>query len=223
MKNIKILERIKDPDMRDLADSLIRDAREKKRRLKIRQASLRWSHDHCFSESRRGPILPNGMKCIRWHFYQQALSNHRSACDRARKFIARVVNERDYLKDPNSGFDQMVHIDYAKLWAKVPFWDRAEGGKLLSFPCDDASGILEMLVGPDGDIHVGIVPHPRAKECGHVGHPAIRVRTWSGGGRSQRMHQAMLLAMLAISEDCPNAVAELWPETKKGHGQEKEG
>lgn len=98
-----------------------------------------------------------------------------------------------------SDFDSMVNIDWNKLFAKVP--NDYYNAESTLFSCDDAGGILRMVIGPDGDVHLGVDEHPRAEEVRHLGSPSVRIRTHQGGGRSDRVRKAALLLMLAIIED----------------------
>ena len=105
-------------------------------------------------------------------------------------------------KDEQSAFDSMVKIDWDKLFKKVP--NDYYNAESTLFPCDDAGGILRIVIGPDGDVHLGVDEHPRAEEVRHLGPPSVRIRTHQGGGRSDRVRKAALLLMLAIIEDGEN-------------------
>lgn len=65
------------PYIKNLTDRLIREAREKKIRVKIRLAAL--GNTRGIYPLSRGPIQSNGMNCIRWHFYERAVRNHQVA------------------------------------------------------------------------------------------------------------------------------------------------
>ena len=103
-------------------------------------------------------------------------------------------------KTEDSVFDKAVNIDWEALWKLVPH-DYGQTGENVRFICDDAGGVLRMIVGPDGDVHLGVDEYPNARECGHIGPPNIRIRTFQGGGHSHRVRKAALLLMLAIIED----------------------
>ena len=61
-----------------LVGRLLAEARDRKRRLRERMNALRGDDVRPPS---RGPLLPNGRKCIRWHFYKLAKANHRMATE----------------------------------------------------------------------------------------------------------------------------------------------
>lgn len=82
----------------------------------------------------------------------------------------------------------------------LPDWDREKGWQPVQVECDDCGGVLLIGFGPDGDIHVALNEHPRGDELGHM-QAGFRCRTWPGGGRNHRVHEALALLMLAIQED----------------------
>ena len=72
------------PHIQGLLNRLIREAKEKKIRVKIRMAELKGDWIRIPS---RGPINEKGMKCIRWHFYQNAVRNHQRAAEEIKALI----------------------------------------------------------------------------------------------------------------------------------------
>lgn len=66
------------------------------------------------------------------------------------------------------------------------------------FLCDDRCGVLTVTVGPDGDLWAGM--HEGDSDC-HFGPPGVRARTYSGGGRSERVRQALMLLAVAMVAD----------------------
>ena len=72
------------PYIQGLLNRLIREAKEKKIRMKIRLAALKGDYIRVPS---RGPIQSNGMNCIRWHFYQNAVRNHRVAAAEIKELL----------------------------------------------------------------------------------------------------------------------------------------
>lgn len=70
--------------------------------------------------------------------------------------------------------------------------------------CDDGAGVLSVCLGVDGDMHAAVWEGPRADALGHFGLPAYRARTYTGGGRCERVRMALMLLALAIKADAPN-------------------
>ncbi len=70
MKNAKLgsLERI--------SGQLLAEARDRKRRVRLRLRDLRGDWIQC---PVRGPLLPNGRPAPQWVFYRNAVNNHRAA------------------------------------------------------------------------------------------------------------------------------------------------
>lgn len=76
--------------------------------------------------------------------------------------------------------------------------------------CDDkhpheSDAHLDVMTGPDGDAYASmgerrVGPHEDPLD-GYSILPGIRVRTWAGGGRNLRTHQALLWLALAIKLD----------------------
>lgn len=102
-----------------------------------------------------------------------------------------------------SEFDKIKKEGWSKNHSPfmLPEWDREKGWNPVTVECDDCGGGLHIGFGPDGDIHVRLDEHPRGEELGHIGGPGFRCRTWIGGGRNRRVHEALVLLMLAIQED----------------------
>lgn len=65
--------------MERLVRDLLRDAKGQKRRVSERLRALRGDEIKMPS---RGPIQKNGMRCIRWHFWQAAQAKHREITGR---------------------------------------------------------------------------------------------------------------------------------------------
>ncbi len=58
---------------------LVASARDQKRRVRERLRALRGDEIRTPS---RGPIQKNGMRCIRWHYWQAATAKHREITGR---------------------------------------------------------------------------------------------------------------------------------------------
>ena len=88
---------------------------------------------------------------------------------------------------------------FAPQWP--PGLDTDEAHKVL---CDDKGGRcwFSVLVAKDGDAHL-MAHEEGAGEDGGVEDPfpSVRIRTYAGGGRSLRTHQALLWLALAIKLD----------------------
>jgi hypothetical protein len=71
--------------------------------------------------------------------------------------------------------------------------------------CDDKGrnegSWLSVLIANDGDVHVGMQDWEDIPKGEPSPSPSIRIRTWSGGGRHSRTHQALLWLALAIKLD----------------------
>lgn len=103
-------------------------------------------------------------------------------------------------KQNDSVFDRCVNIDWPSYWKIV----RPLTGH--SAECDDRESILTVAADNQGDMHIDIVRHPMATECGGgYGIPSFRARTFQGGGRCERIRIALALLALAIAEDQPNS------------------
>lgn len=72
--------------------------------------------------------------------------------------------------------------------------------------CDDKGrnegSWLKVFVAEDGDVHVSMQDWEDIPRSEPSPFPSIRVRTYSGGGRNQRVHQALLWLAEAIRLDC---------------------
>jgi hypothetical protein len=99
-----------------------------------------------------------------------------------------------------------------------PHWPAGlEQGESYRLHCDDnRHAYLSVLVGPDGDVWLamaeprvdGVTGKPRVEDVPGVGRiplldslPTVRNRTFHGGGRHLRTHQALLWLALAIKLD----------------------
>lgn len=90
-----------------------------------------------------------------------------------------------------SAFDKMVRVNWPELWNRV----KTDSPHLIG--CDDREGTLVVIPDRMGDLHICIEP------CqGMLGaRPSFRARTFSGGGRNERVRIALALLALAIEED----------------------
>ncbi len=73
-------------------------------------------------------------------------------------------------------------------------------------PCDDkgrngGSWIQVMVSGQDGDVYVSMQDWEEMPEGAPSPFPSLRNRTYAGGGRYQRTHQALLWLADAIRRD----------------------
>lgn len=74
-------------------------------------------------------------------------------------------------------------------------------------PCDDkgrdGGSWIQVIVADDGDVHVSAQEWEDIKKDGTKPSPfpSVRIRTWSGGGRSRRTRQALLWLAKAIELD----------------------
>jgi hypothetical protein len=66
--------------------------------------------------------------------------------------------------------------------------------------CDDRCGIMTVMAGPDADMHIFLKEGD--SDC-HFGPPAVRIRTFNGGGRRERVRRALMILALAIEADSP--------------------
>ena len=97
-----------------------------------------------------------------------------------------------------SVFDSCVKPDWTRLWESV------KTNTEYSVECDDRESILTVVADNQGDIHLYLIRHPKAEECGGgFGGPTFRARTFAGGGRNERIRIALSLLALAITEDVP--------------------
>ena len=100
---------------------------------------------------------------------------------------------------PTSTFDRCVRMDW------TAFWKAIGTREAHSAECDDRESILTVIADGQGDMHMDMIRHPKAHECGGgFGTPTFRARTFQGGGRCERIRIALALLALAISEDQPN-------------------
>lgn len=93
---------------------------------------------------------------------------------------------------PCSGsvFDQCVNMDYSKIFDRIM--------EPQSATCDDREGVLTVTVALDGDLHLWVKSTPQTTMKFS---PSFRARTVGGGGRNQRIRDALMLLALAINED----------------------
>ena len=98
------------------------------------------------------------------------------------------------MPNKKSLFDKLVKMDWQKLWEKV------ETGKHHTIECDDAESYMTVAASCDGDLHLWL--DKGRNSCGI--NPSFRARTFDGGGRSERVRQALLLLAVAIIEDQEN-------------------
>lgn len=105
-----------------------------------------------------------------------------------------------------SVFDRCVRVDWPELW-------RAIGTRTAHrAECDDRESVLTVIADDQGDLHVDMRRHPMARDCGGgFGSPTFRARTFTGGGRCERIRTALALLALAISEDQPNTTGQARP------------
>lgn len=80
-----------------LVRDLLRDARDQKRRVRERLRALRG--DDVKTPS-RGPIQRNGMRCIRWHYWQAASAKHREITSRITAVKSCLPNDQAHLPGP---------------------------------------------------------------------------------------------------------------------------
>jgi hypothetical protein len=90
-------------------------------------------------------------------------------------------------------FDRVVdNPPHSELWKHI-------GDRIgHEFKCDDQCGLLTIMAGPDGDMHAFMSKGD--SDC-HFGPPAVRARTFGGGGRSERVRVALMLLAVAIEAD----------------------
>lgn len=79
-----------------LVRQLIAEAKDRKRRMIERQRALKGDEIRTPS---RGPIQKNGRKCIRWHFYESARSNHRAVTEQVTQIVALLPNDPDQIRE----------------------------------------------------------------------------------------------------------------------------
>ena len=103
------------------------------------------------------------------------------------------------MKDKKSVFDQMVKVDWGKLWPQLTVMQQYE------VDCDDGQGILVVTPALDGDLHVWLDEHERADS---IGDKSYRARTFAGGGRNERVRKALLMLALAIKEDADPEIGD---------------
>ena len=89
-----------------------------------------------------------------------------------------------------SVFDELVNMDYEKVWTVVNKDTR------FVIECDDREGLMQVCMGMDGDMHVFINGTEMTTML-----PSFRARTIGGGGHNQKVRKALLLLAIAISED----------------------
>jgi hypothetical protein len=89
-------------------------------------------------------------------------------------------------------FDRLVTMDWQALWEVV------ETMEFTNIECDDAEGWLSVCASCDGDLHLSVYPNEKGSR---IGSPSFRARTYDGGGRHERVRQALLLLAVAIKED----------------------
>ena len=106
-----------------------------------------------------------------------------------------------YDKPSDSVFDRCVKIDWEAVWKAIGTRSAHQA------ECDDRESLLTVIADDQGDLHMDMIRHPKAIECGGgFGTPTFRARTFAGGGRCERIRTALALLALAISEDQPPTV-----------------
>lgn len=82
-----------------------------------------------------------------------------------------------------------------------------KAGEVYEFPCDDkgreGACWLRVTIAEDGDVHVWMQEWEDIKLEGSSPHPlpSVRCRTYQGGGKHLRTHQALLWLAEAIRLD----------------------
>lgn len=87
-----------------------------------------------------------------------------------------------------------------------PHWPEGLASReFYKVPCDDkgarGGSWLQVMVAGDGDVHVSMQDWEDVPEGQPSPFPSIRVRTFAGGGRNSRTHQALLWLAEAIRLD----------------------
>ena len=80
-----------------IVHDLLRDATDQKRRVRERLRIMRGDEIHTPS---RGPIQKNGMRCIRWHYWQAATAKHREITERITAIKPCIPNEKAMASPP---------------------------------------------------------------------------------------------------------------------------
>ncbi|UQY89237.1 hypothetical protein LQE85_08585 [Stenotrophomonas rhizophila] len=105
----------------------------------------------------------------------------------------------------------------------TPKWPRGlQQDRLYQLPCDDKgrsnANWLQVYIAQDSDVHVMMQDWEDILEKGSSPNPlpTLRVRTYFGGGRNQRTHQALLWLAQAIRLDMeekatPTTLANVTP------------
>jgi hypothetical protein len=88
----------------------------------------------------------------------------------------------------------------------APYWPPGlKQDQVYQVLCDDkgynGKSYLRIYTAPDGDVHCSMMDWERAPEGSPTPFPSIRVRTFCGGGRNHRTHQALLWLAQAIRLD----------------------
>jgi hypothetical protein len=85
-----------------------------------------------------------------------------------------------------------------------PHWPAGlEENVTYQVPCDDEPGnsLSVMVMKGGGDMSVVLTENPDPEESTRFQQAAVRIRTFAGGGRHLRTHQALLWLALAIKMD----------------------
>lgn len=99
------------------------------------------------------------------------------------------------MNDAAKLFDKLVKLPFQEVFKEVDTMTRYD------IRCDDGDGLLSVVLSLDGDMHAAIDEAPNRRELYHYGPVSFRARTFIGGGRNERVRQALLLLALAIKAD----------------------
>lgn len=111
----------------------------------------------------------------------------------APKNQAFLKKDPESIKDAGKLFDKIT-----RNFPSTEIWEHVGDRVAHDFKCDDRLGILTVSAGPDGDLHAWISEGDNEQRFGP---PAIRARTYGGGGNSERVRRALMLLALAIKAD----------------------
>lgn len=113
---------------------------------------------------------------------------------RAEEFA--VLRDREFAAEPESEIDEPFK----------PQWPEGlKPNEAYQVLCDDkgrnGTSFLNVMVANDGDVHVGMQDWEDPQVGAPDPFPTLRCRTYSGGGRNARTHQALLMLAQAIRLD----------------------
>lgn len=151
---------------------------------------LVYEDNDCPAETFTGP----GSHLAAWQRYQQVGENWNA------HLFAMIHSNVPFGDDPVELVSDRQEVVFQ------PHWPHGlEQGVCFELPCDDkgcnGKSFLRVMIAPDGDAHLMMQDWEDYPEGQPSPLPTLRNRTFAGGGRHNRTHQALLWLAQAIRLD----------------------